>query len=222
MDGQPYEIVKPVATYSPWIIDEAFHEAYERIRRFTMVDRFRCYELWSLAHQVAKLEGAVVEVGVRKGGSGCLLALGVRASGTSAPIYLCDTFKGVVKAGERDPRFQGGEYADTSAEAVRALARELELDNVVVVEGIFPDESGDQVPDGPVALCHIDVDVYESGRDVVDWLQDRLIPGGIVVFDDYGFRGCVGITAFVNELKLHDEWLFFHNLNGHGILVRRK
>jgi hypothetical protein len=56
--------------YTPWNIDNNFMEVYKLIQKYTLVDIYRCYELWSLVRQVAKLDyGALVEVGVWKGGS---------------------------------------------------------------------------------------------------------------------------------------------------------
>ena len=42
-----------------------------------------------------------------------------------------------------------------------------------------------------------------------------------MVFDDYGFSGCEGVTKFVNELRVNSQLFFIHNLNGHAIFVKR-
>jgi O-methyltransferase len=62
--------------------------------------------------------------------------------------------------------------------------------------------------------------VYLSARDIVEWVWPRLSIGGIIVFDDYGFIGCDGVTKFLNEEKHKKDRLFMHNLNGHGILIK--
>lgn len=72
------------------------------------------------------------------------------------------------------------------------------------------------------SLCHIDVDVYESARDIFDWVWPRMAPGGVVVFDDYGFRGCVGITMLGEDLRARQDLVFIHNMNGHALLVKTK
>jgi O-methyltransferase len=86
---------------------------------------------------------------------------------------------------------------------------------------VFPDETGDRVTDESLRLVHVDVDVYQSAKDVFDWAWPRLEPGGIAVFDDYGFPACPGVTKFVNEQRGRDDRLVLHNLNGHGIVVKR-
>ncbi len=56
---------------------------------------------------------------------------------------------------------------------------------------------------------------------MLDWVWPRLSSQGVVVFDDYGFPACPGITRFVDEQRLRDDRLVLHNLNGHGLLVKR-
>ena len=70
-------------------------------------------------------------------------------------------------------------------------------------------------------MLHCDVDVYQSAKDVVDWVLPRLSQGGVIVFDDYGFTSCEGVTRLVNEYRERPEFMFFHNLNGHGILYKK-
>ena len=50
------------------------------------------------------------------------------------------------------------------------------------------------MPGAPVdriALLHIDADLHDSVKIVLEAFYDRVIPGGFVVLDDYGFwPGC--------------------------------
>src|SRR5260221_9778950 len=68
-----YEPVLPYATYAPWLSDDSFIETYKIVKPYTIVDRYRCYELWQLVEQTAKLSGALIEVGVYRGGRGALI-----------------------------------------------------------------------------------------------------------------------------------------------------
>jgi O-methyltransferase len=54
----------------------------------------------------------------------------------------------------------------------------------------------------------------------VEWVWPRLVAGGMIVYDDYGFRGCEGVTQFVNEQRSKPDRLIFHNLNGHAIAIK--
>jgi len=207
----------PAATYSPWLSDTEFLSAYHTIRHSTLVDQYRCYELWSLARQSIPVDGAILEVGVWRGGTGCLLAL----AAPQKTVYLADTFAGVVKAGLRDTGYLGGEHADTSEELVCDLLASAGVQNTRILKGIFPADTSASIS-GPIALLHVDVDVYQSAKDIVDWAIPRLIlPGATMLFDDYGFYGCEGVTRLVNELRSGlRHFSFLYNLNGHAIFLR--
>jgi len=178
--GPAYEVVLPSATYSPWNLDEAFKTAYSQVQHATLVDKYRCFELWRLVEQCAKLEGgALIEIGVWRGGTAALIAIQAKNLGLRDKVYACDTFSGVVKAGAEDPNYLGGEHADTSQRSVEELFYDtLNLDNIEVLTGIFPEETGGQVENLEFRFCHIDVDVYQSAKDVTEWIWERLVPAG--------------------------------------------
>jgi O-methyltransferase len=216
-----YDYVYPTANYAPWNSDSAFLSTYESIRSNTLVDIYRCWELWTLAGQTKKLGGGILEVGVWRGGTGTLMAKRAQLAGAKDPVYLCDTFEGVVKAGAQDTTYKGGEHADTAQHVVEDLVRALGLKNVRILKGIFPEETAHLVdPGARFRLCHIDVDVYSSARDVMDWIWGRMVPGGVVIYDDYGFNACEGITKYVNEQVGETDRVVLHNLNGHAIVVK--
>lgn len=210
------------ARYSPWISEKNFDECYNAVKENTLVDKYRLFELFEIVSQLKHLEGDILEIGVWKGGSGCLLAKQLELINSDTKLFLADTFSGVVKATEKDQYYFGGEHQDTSIEIVKdLLSKELSsVENVFILPGIFPDETGHVVKDNKFKLCHIDVDTYQSAKDVFDWIWEKMVVSGIIVFDDYGFKSCLGVTEFVNEIKNDPDKMFFYNLNGHAIIIK--
>jgi len=220
LDARLDSVVLPVATYSPWLADDEFLSVYAAIESNTLVDMFRCWELWHLVSQVAAVEGDLIEVGVWRGGTGALLACRMRDLRMQATLHLCDTFVGVVKTSETDGHYTGGEHADTSTEIVESLTRKLNLNNTEIHVGIFPESANRALTRKRFRLAHIDVDAYESARDVFEWIWHRLNPGGIVVFDDFGFSTTRGVAKLCHELESISDSTLIQNLNGHAILVK--
>jgi O-methyltransferase len=217
-----HELVIPLtSTYAPWHDDRAFRAVYDAVEGSTLVDQYKCYELWEQLGQLAHVQGDILEVGVWRGGTGVLLARRAKELGLGLRTLLADTFEGVAKAGEKDPWYRGGEHADTSPETVQALAAELGVD-VELLVGMFPDETGDQVEDVTLRLVHIDVDVYASARETLEWAWPRLSVGGVVVWDDYGSFECEGVATLGRELFQSDltPGRLVHNLNGHLLLFK--
>jgi O-methyltransferase len=219
--GKGYESIVPSATYAPWLLDKPFEKTYKKIEKYTLVDKYRCYDLWQLVEESKKLNGALIEIGVWRGGTGVIIAKKAEMCKIKDTVYLCDTFKGIVKAGAKDSYFKGNELADTSKELVAELVqKKFNLRNVKILQGTFPEETGDLVADAKFRFCHIDVDVYQSAKDIVDWIWNKLVVGGIIVYDDYGFQNCSGITKFVNEERKRPDRLVIHNLNGHATVIK--
>jgi len=210
------------SAYSPWNGDAGFRQVLSAVRSHTLVDEYRCYELWQLCGQIGALEqGDVLEVGVWRGGTGCLLARRCVDGNLGGTVFLCDTFTGVAKAGGQDSAYVGGEHADTSATIILDLVRRMGLPNVEVLQGIFPDATAHRIADRRFRFCHIDVDVYESASQTFDWVWPRLVPGGIVVFDDYGFYSCGGVTRLVDRMIGEPDRLVVYNVNGHALVIKR-
>jgi O-methyltransferase len=217
-----YGPILPGAGYSPWNVDVQFQAAMREIKGYTLVDDYRCYELWTLVNELRHVPGGIIEVGVWRGGTGALIGRRAQLAGITDPIYLCDTFSGVVKAGSADPIYVGGEHSDTSESVVRELLARMQVGNTHILHGIFPDETAAGLEDAKFRLCHIDVDVYQSAKDVADWVWPRLSVGGAIVYDDYGIAPTAGVTRFVNEQQGLPDRLTLYNLNGHAITIKTR
>lgn len=215
--------ILPEATYSPWRTDGIFRAVLQQVSTNTLVDVTRLYELWSLAGQLTNVPGDFFEVGVWRGGSAALVATRLlQTCGPTRRTILCDTFSGVALAGEMDASYQGGEHADTSVATVEALFRECRLPAPTINVGIFPQDTLAEIDSTAFCLVHIDVDVYESALSATEAIWPRVTTGGVVVFDDYGFVKTQGVRRAVDQLgeKL-PNCLRVHNLNGHGLLIKR-
>lgn len=129
--------------------------------------------------------GAIVEIGVYKGGSACHLAQ------LGRPLFLYDTFEGIPYQGALDHDNPVGKFSDTSAEAVQAL-----IPSAVVVKGLFPDSL---VAMPPVGFVHADADQYESTKAILQRMPPLMVPGGFILLDDFNVDGCEGCTQAVME-----------------------
>lgn len=218
-EGYPHEQVLPKATYAPWRANHAFLELYTKVESSTLIDIYRLYELYMLAGSAPGQEGDFLEVGVWRGGSAAIL--GSRSDALAdCKLWLADTFSGVPwLPNSKDTIYQGGEHADTTVSEVKALLTKCDVKNYQIICGIFPQDAPLALDSRKFRFVHIDVDSYESAAQVFRWVWPRVAVGGVVVFDDYGFWGCEGVTAYVEELR--QEGLFvIHNLNGHAIFPK--
>lgn len=98
----------------------------------------------------------------------------------------------------------------------------MKLNNIHILKGMFPEDTGHVIKEKVIRFAHIDVDVYQSAKDIFNYIWSKVVIGGIIVFDDYGFPSCSGITKFINEIKNDNDKILIYNLTGQAILIKRK
>lgn len=137
----------------------------------------------------ARLGGAMAEAGVMMGGSARLIC---EAKG-AAQLHLFDAFE-TQQSGEADPA--GTEVRDHfgTTHGVRANVERLlqGYPGVVLHPGIFP-KTADAVDRERFSFVHLDMDLVSSTDAALAFFHPRLVPGGILIGDDYedfGVRGC--------------------------------
>lgn len=181
--------------YSPWFSD-AFARHYATVAPRTLVTIDSCYILHTLLNQALAIEGDVWECGVYRGGTAALFANTIAESGAAKKLYLFDTFTGMPATDETRDLHKKGDFSDTSAETVLAY---INSPNVAVLrKGYIPDTfSG--LESHRIAFAHIDLDIYKSVNDSLNFIWPRLSIGGFIVIDDYGFPSCPGARQAVDE-----------------------
>ena len=183
--------------FSPWAGLGDFKNLFARVAPLALVSADRCWVLYSLARQSCHLPGHFYEAGVYRGGTALLLKLVLEGStGPGKTLRLFDTFTGMPKTDSKRDYHRQGDFADTSLEAVRRNVGEATFISyhVGVVPGTFAGLDDDRI-----SFAHIDVDIYRSVVDCCAFIYPRLSLGGFIVCDDYGFPGCPGARAAVDE-----------------------
>ena len=170
-----------------------FSTLYRRVREHTMCSVARLRGLHEGVKWIAAnhLDGDVVECGCARGGSAALIALSLRQLGEHRTLWLFDTFEGLPAPTADDPDYEIAELFTGSClgqlDEVRELFRDQGVaEGVRFVKGLFQDT----IPESPIqriALLHIDGDWYDSVKVCLDELYDKVVPGGIIQFDDYGY-----------------------------------
>ncbi len=67
------------------------------------------------------------------------------------------------------------------------------LENVTLVKGYFPASDAD-ILSAPIAMAHVDVDLYRSTLRAFEHLAPLMAPGGRIYCDDAFVNTCDGAT----------------------------
>ncbi|HRA80802.1 MAG TPA: TylF/MycF/NovP-related O-methyltransferase [Thauera sp.] len=188
------EFYRPL--FSPWLGYGGFAEVTARITPHSLVSPDRLWVLHSLARQALKLPGNFWECGVYKGGTAKLLAgLIGNPPGTGRQLRLFDTFSGMPETDPGKDLHRQGDFSDTSLSAVKKVVRESS--QVSFHPGFIP-QTFVGLEGERIAFAHVDVDIHQSVMDCCHFIHPRLVPGGVMIFDDYGFPTCPGARAAVD------------------------
>jgi hypothetical protein len=188
-------------------IEPRFQESFQRCKAFTMTSVERLYSLYKSVEYLvdASIPGDLAECGVWRGGSCMMMARALLASGScDRRILLFDTFEGHPEPDpERDIDLWGNSGHDewrreTSDGAVKGwgLASLDEVrenmqstgypgDKLAYIKGAVEETVPVNIPDR-LGLLRLDTDWYESTRVALVHLYPRLVPGGVLILDDYG------------------------------------
>jgi O-methyltransferase len=147
------------------------------------------------------LEGRVAECGCFRGLSSYVMCSRLRAhdpafDGSGYEIY--DSFQGLSEATAQDTetterpdaRFspsdmKPGKYAATLEHVRRSLSPFPRISfNPGWIPSAFP-----AAEDNRYRFVHVDVDLYQPTLDSFEYFWPRLVPGGIIVCDDYNWPG---------------------------------
>ena len=123
IDNLQYEVIVPFANYAPWNGDQEFKDLYLEVKKNTLVDIYRSYELWELTEQIFNLNpnASFLEVGVWRGGTAAIIGKKLANLNATVDFYLADTFEGVQKSSEKDTFYFNGEHNDTNEQIVEKL-----------------------------------------------------------------------------------------------------
>jgi hypothetical protein len=199
-------------------------QIWEAVRPHTMTSPERIVALMRATEYILRhnIPGDIVECGVWRGGSMMAVARTlIKALDTSRHLHLFDTYEGMTPPTEADFVVADGTAAadllateDPQQSFVWAIAglalvkHNLEstgypASRLHYIKGAVETTIPAQAPDA-IALLRLDTDWYESTRHELIHLFPRLVPGGVLIIDDYGH--------WAGARKAVDEYLEEHQL----------
>lgn len=184
---------------------EDYQEIIRAVRPYTMTGNDKLHSLITATRYIERygIPGAVVECGVWRGGSMHAVARVLDQLGShDRDLYLFDTFEGMSEPTEKDVRFDGQQAAQmlsrfdkTSKVWAYASLEDVQqgfatvpypADRVHYVKGRIEETVPAEAPE-QISILRLDTDWYESTKHEFEHLYPRLVSGGVLMIDDYGF-----------------------------------
>ncbi|WP_338660811.1 TylF/MycF/NovP-related O-methyltransferase [Paraclostridium sordellii] len=164
------------------------------------------YELYK---KIVNIPGEILEFGVYKGASIIRFATyrELLENTYSRKIIGFDIFGEFPKTDNDDDnkfiqRFEEQGGNGISKEALEDFIKNKNINNIELIKGnVFDtlDEFLEKNKQIKISLLHLDLDVYKPTKFILEKLYERMVPGGIIVFDDYGT--VKGATDAIDEFS---------------------
>ena len=183
-----------------WWRDQDFIIVWKKFSGANGAPQPRRYNLFYLTKMVEKLEGSTAECGALKGGGSYLICAAL--SDRNTHHYIFDSFMGLSKPKKTDVnelssiKWRKGDLASSELELKANL--KIYDDRITVHAGWIPSEFHN-VSDKLFKLVQIDVDLESPTYDSLVFFYPRMVPGGIIILDDYPVDTCPGVEKTVDE-----------------------
>ncbi len=136
------------------------------------------FHIASMVLAVKKINGEMAEVGVANGATAKIISV----FKINKKLYLFDTFEGVPFVDkEDDSSIKIGDCKSSLEFVKNNLKGEKDIE---FYKGIFP-KTAYAIGDKRFSFVHLDVDIYQSTKDALDFFYPRLNRGGILLSHDY-------------------------------------
>jgi hypothetical protein len=201
------KIAPPEQKQKPFFFEtEPFMTISGAVGNFTLTSLEKLQGLFLAVNYVVdnQIEGDFVECGVWRGGSSMAAALTfLHRKETNKKMWLFDTFDGMGETTEFDVSHEGylasemikrSDKSDARSVWCAASFEDVEqnmkstgypMDKIRFVKGKVEDTLQKEIPE-KISILRLDTDYYTSTKAELEILYSRLLPGGVIILDDYG------------------------------------
>ncbi|MBD0372242.1 MAG: class I SAM-dependent methyltransferase [Pyrinomonadaceae bacterium] len=198
-----------------WVEDGVFFDSYRKFEPSNPASAERKFFLRSLLSLVENLPGDTAECGVYKGAASWFICDKFRA--TDKTHFVFDSFEGLSA-----PSTVDGEYwseGDLRSDEDVLKENLSAFPQVRVCKGWIPD-SFHHARERSFCFVHIDVDLYQPTLASIEFFYPRLVEGGIILCDDYGFITCPGSRKALDEYMKDKPEKIVHVPTGQAFIIK--
>lgn len=161
--------------------------------------------------EVMYLKGDVCEFGVAQGKTSALIANEMRS--TDKTLWIFDSFEGLPVPSKEDELiddiFQLGEMEHYTGQmsCPEQLVNEslnhvnFPTDRRKICKGWIDETIANGIVPSQICFAYLDFDFYEGTKLVLSLIEEKLVPGGVVVVDDYDFFSS-GVKKALDQFML--------------------
>jgi len=179
------------------------------LKQFPIIsDQVDARELAAILNELERLltagkRGNIVELGYYVGMTSLFIRRLMNEYKATDEFHVYDSFEGLPEKTSQDMSVAGDQFVAGALHASRRTLLEnfkkAHLEVPTVHKGWFSDLKLNDMPDG-ILFALLDGDYYESIRDSLKLIENKLLPGAVIIVDDYASEALPGAA------RAADEW----------------
>ena len=182
---------------------------------------WRVYIVCWLANMVKDLPGDFVECGVNTGAYSRAVIEYIDFPRLNKTFYLLDTYEGLIASQITEKEYQAGvgAYLHNYKNVYEQVLETFKPFRVKIIKGAVP-ATLDQCDAKEICYLSIDMNVKEPEIAAANFFWDKIVKGGVMILDDYGF------SKHIEQKKAFDEFAKEKKVNilslptGQGIIFK--
>mgnify|MGYP001163383609 CR=1 FL=1 len=174
-----------------------------------------------LAERASHLEGDLIECGVNRGGTARAIVAYLGDRLKEKQFYLLDTYEGIPESilSKQESRHQAV-FKKVYTECLREVMNTFSpFPEVVIVKGLVPNTFG-MVNSNKFCFVHIDMNNAQSEIAAAEYLWPRLVTGGFMLLDDYGWQINIDQRTAFNQFAQERGLTVLALPTGQGLLMK--
>lgn len=207
-----------------WLTDQEYLDVWRGFAENNNRVHDRRFNLFNLAKSVRSMAGDTAECGSFHGAGSYLILSALQDEAGLHHIF--DSFEGLSMPGDHDMpdaeeviNWQPGDLGISQQVVESNLS--MFAERLKCYAGWIPERFG-EVSDRQFKLVHIDVDLYQPTRDAIEFFYPRLVEGGLLICDDYGYATCPGAHKAMNDFFAQPgREAVVHLTTGTGFIIKR-
>lgn len=209
-----------------FINEKDFSSAYQKAKDtnpwpgFTL--QWRTYIVCWFANHVKNLEGDFVECGVNTGAYSRAVIDYIDFANTKKAFYLFDTFSGLEEnlVSESEKKIGIKDYFGTYKDVYQQVLDTFSQFNVKVIKGAVPYTLPECTAD-KICYLSIDMNCVEPEIAAANYFWDKLVCGGVILLDDYGFPMHIHQKHAFDEFAKEKGVKILSLPTGQGIIIKK-
>ncbi|MDP2705008.1 MAG: TylF/MycF/NovP-related O-methyltransferase [bacterium] len=207
--------------------DPLFKESYDLARKIDddqLLSQndipWRMHVLYWAGNHAKNIPGDFIDCGVNTGFCPRSLMHYIGFKKLNKRYFLLDTFSGLDPKYSTEKELIGNKFYSTQTGLYEKVKKTFSGFNVSIIKGSVPDTLS-QVKTPAICFLHLDMNAAAPELAALDFFWEKISKGGIVLFDDYGFK------EHADQKKTQDVWAKKHNVEilslptGQGLLIKK-